>query len=87
MPRLSELSSDDWPGFRGLSHEGRARWSLPTHWAANHNVSWKTAVRGRGYSSPIVAAGHLYVTTAYATTSSQALEYGLRLLLLALLRG
>jgi hypothetical protein len=85
MPRLSELSSDDWPGFRGLSREGRAGLSLPTHWDSNHNVSWKTAVRGRGYSSPIVAGDHLYVTTAYATTSGQALEYGLRLLLLALL--
>ena len=57
--------ADDWPQFRGPSgqgHSGEA--GLPIGWSESQNVVWKTPVPGRGWSSPVVAGGRVWVTTA-----------------------
>ena len=40
---------------------------LPTHWSETENIAWKTALPGRGPSSPIVVAGHVIVTCSSGT--------------------
>ena len=37
---------------------------LPIEWSESRNVLWKTPVPGRGWSSPVVADGRVWLTTA-----------------------
>jgi len=37
---------------------------VPTTWSDDENVRWKASVPGRGFSTPIVWEGHVYLTTA-----------------------
>lgn len=55
-----------WPRWRGPSGQGLAAGTgYPDRWSDTENVLWKTAVPGRGHSSPIVWADRLFLTTAY----------------------
>jgi outer membrane protein assembly factor BamB len=55
----------DWPQFRGPDGQGHsvAR-GLPLKWSETNNISWKTPIPGLGWSSPVVAAGRIWLTTA-----------------------
>lgn len=58
-------SGDDWPDYRGPRRDGSASsTSLPLEWGEGHNVAWKTAIHGRGWSSPVVSGGRVWLTTA-----------------------
>jgi outer membrane protein assembly factor BamB len=60
-----EPPTRDWPDFRGPTGQGHAEGSaLPLEWGESRNVAWKTAVPGSGWSTPIVANGRVWVTTA-----------------------
>ena len=55
----------DWPEFRGPGGQGHsAERGLPLQWAEGKNVAWKTPVAGLGWSSPVVAGGKVWMTTA-----------------------
>lgn len=56
----------DWAGWRGLTAQGQSAEPLPIHWSASENVAWRTAIPGRGHSSPIVVGSQVYVSTAYS---------------------
>src|SRR4029450_5374200 len=57
--------AQDWPQFRGPTGQGdSAERGLPTEWSETKNIAWKTAVPGRGWSSPVVAHGRVWLTTA-----------------------
>jgi len=59
------VHADDWPQFRGPTGQGHsAERGLPIEWSESRNVRWKTPVPGRGWSSPVVAGGRVWVTTA-----------------------
>ena len=59
------VRAEDWPQFRGPTGQGHsAETGLPTEWSESHNVVWKIAVVGLGWSSPVVADGRVWVTTA-----------------------
>ncbi|QJW98154.1 PQQ-binding-like beta-propeller repeat protein [Frigoriglobus tundricola] len=60
---------DSWPGFRGPTANGHAACtSAPTQWTEKgdkrENIRWKTAVHGKGWSSPVVLGDQIWVTTA-----------------------
>jgi len=57
----------DWPQFRGPAADGHAPGPLPRRWSETENVSWKTPLPGLGWSSPVVHAGRIYLTTATET--------------------
>ncbi len=62
----SDPSAADWGGFRGLEKQGAAPSSIPIlSWSANDAIRWQTQITGDGYSSPAVAEGRVYVTTAF----------------------
>ncbi len=71
----------DWPQFRGPTGQGHAPdESVPLTWSESENVAWKTPVPGRGWSSPVIADGRVWVTTAVTdpdtgTTSLRLLAY------------
>lgn len=48
------------PGGQGVSEDP----TLPTTWSAVENVRWKTAIPGRGHSSPIVWGDRIFLTTS-----------------------
>ena len=57
--------ADDWPAFRGPTGQGHSvERGLPAEWSEAKNVVWKTPVIGRGWSSPVVADGRVWLTTA-----------------------
>ncbi len=55
----------NWTHFRGSHLDGISADSLvPISWNDTTNIIWKTDVRGRGWSSPVVYANQVWVTTA-----------------------
>ena len=68
----SLCQANDWPKFRGPSGDGHAQVrSLPLKWNARTNVKWKVAVPGKGWSSPVLAKGRIFLTTAVADGNDQ----------------
>lgn len=70
---FSSLSqANDWPRFRGPTEDGHAKVkSIPLKWSATENVKWKVPVPGKGWSSPVLSDGRVYLTTAYAQGDNQ----------------
>jgi outer membrane protein assembly factor BamB len=59
-------ASQDWLGFHGLDRQGvGSELSAPIDWSGQIDTTWKTPVRGFGYSSPVVMQDGIYLTTAY----------------------
>lgn len=57
-------AADDWPWWRGPALDGRSGdRKTPTKWSPTDNVVWKTAVPGRGHSSPIIRGERVFLTT------------------------
>jgi outer membrane protein assembly factor BamB len=58
-------SAEDWPEFRGPTAQGHStERGLPLEWSESRNVIWKARVPGLGWSSPVVAGGRVWVTSA-----------------------
>jgi len=54
-----------WPRWRGPSGQGVVEdAAYPDVWSDSENVTWRTAVPGRGNSSPIVWNDQIFLTTA-----------------------
>ncbi len=55
----------EWPAFRGPDGQGHStEKNLPLEWSEARNVAWKTPLAGLGWSSPVVAGGKVWLTTA-----------------------
>ena len=64
---LAQPVSAQWPQFRGPEGTGHsASTGLPLTWAEGKNVTWKTAVHGRAWSSPVILGNQVWMTTATA---------------------
>ncbi len=58
----------DWPQFRGPTGDGIAQAkNLPLTWSPTENIAWKTAIPGRGRSSPVILGDRIFLTTAVET--------------------
>jgi outer membrane protein assembly factor BamB len=59
------IPAGDWPEFRGPGGQGHSsETGLPLEWSETRNVLWKISVPGRGWSSPAIAQGRIWLTTA-----------------------
>jgi outer membrane protein assembly factor BamB len=59
------IQAADWPGFRGPGGRGTYNGpELPIEWGPDKNVAWKQTIPGKGWSSPVVWKGRVYLTTA-----------------------
>ena len=57
--------ADDRPQFRGPSGQGlSSEAGLPLVWSESQHIVWKAPVPGRGWSSPVVAGGRVWLTTS-----------------------
>ncbi len=59
-----------WPQFRGAASGHADVTGLPLVWSEDDNVVWKVPIAGRGYSSPVVLDGQVWLTTAIEETPS-----------------
>jgi len=55
----------DWTHFRGSNLDGISLdKSAPLSWTETENIAWKSAMEGRGWSSPVVFKDQIWYTTA-----------------------
>jgi outer membrane protein assembly factor BamB len=58
-------AAGNWPQFRGPGGDGHSSSTkLPLTWSETENVKWKTPIHDRGWSSPVVWGGQIWLTTA-----------------------
>lgn len=66
-----------WPQFRGPnSNPVGAHAQLADRWSKTENVEWSQDIPGRGWSSPIVTGGRIYVTTVTTEGKSKPPQTG-----------
>ena len=59
------VAKGEWPDFRGPDGQGHsAERNLPFEWSETRNLAWKTPIPGLGWSSPVIANGKVWITTA-----------------------
>jgi outer membrane protein assembly factor BamB len=68
----------DWPQWRGSAGDGHApaAHDLPIIWSETENVAWKTPLAGRGWSSPVIGGGRIWMTTAIEQEASPEQKAG-----------
>jgi outer membrane protein assembly factor BamB len=65
--------SKDWTHFRGSHLDALAPdQKTPTVWSESTNVVWKTDIRGKGWSSPVIYGEQIWLTTATADGKEMA---------------
>ena len=71
----SPTAQGEWPQFRGPQGQGHSsETGLPVEWGETRNVAWKVAIPGRGWSSPVVSGGRIWLTTAVGEGRSASLR-------------
>ncbi len=61
----SATAGENWPDFRGPAMDGHSdAQELPLEWSEQKNVRWKTAIAGRGWSTPVIWGEQIWLTTA-----------------------
>lgn len=63
-------NTSHWPQWRGPDFNGMARGDAPVKWSDTENLKWKTAIPGRGHSTPVVWGDKIFLTTAIPTGTS-----------------
>lgn len=65
----------DWQQWRGPTRDNKSHAAVKpvTQWSEKENVLWKSAIPGRGHSTPIIVANRIYLTTANADKQTQSL--------------
>jgi outer membrane protein assembly factor BamB len=62
---ITPIVANDWPEFRGPTRDGiSTATNVPTQWNTTENVAWQTEIPGKGWSSPTLVGGRIYLTTA-----------------------
>jgi outer membrane protein assembly factor BamB len=67
LPVLGSLAATaDWPEFRGPTQDGHAAPGehVPLQWSETNNIKWKTAIPFKGWATPVVMGGQVWVATA-----------------------
>jgi outer membrane protein assembly factor BamB len=81
-------TAEDWPEFRGPTGQGLSNaTSLPVKWDLQANVRWKVSIPGKGWSSPIVHEGRIFLTTAVPSEEDPPKRQSLRALCLDAAKG
>ncbi|MGB7323720.1 MAG: PQQ-binding-like beta-propeller repeat protein [Rubripirellula sp.] len=71
LASATALADGSWPQFRGASGDGIvAGQSVPVEFGEGQHVTWKTPLPGRAWSSPVIADGVIWVTSAVERTAT-----------------
>lgn len=61
-------TAENWPQWRGANGQGISNETqLPTEWAPDRNIAWKTALP-HGYSSPIIWDDRIFLRRIAGST-------------------
>ncbi len=64
MMSATGAAAKDWSRFRGPNGTGAiAGPPVPLEWSSEKNLKWRTALPGKGASSPVVAGDRVYLTS------------------------
>lgn len=64
-PLPQDAPTEEWTEFRGPTAQGLSDSAqLPVRWSNQRNIAWKVEVPGQGLSSPVIANGVIWLTTA-----------------------
>jgi len=67
-------NAENWPAWRGPRGDGTStEKDPPTQWSVTSNVVWKTAIPGKGHSSPIIWGDRIFLTTALENSQQRIL--------------
>jgi outer membrane protein assembly factor BamB len=59
------LPAEPWNQFRGAHGDGQAgSAALPLEWSETRNITWKTAIHGKAWSSPVIWGERIWLTSA-----------------------
>jgi outer membrane protein assembly factor BamB len=78
LAAASQVWAEDWPQFRGPNGDGiSTEQGLPSEWGAEvdgklQNVAWKLEIPGKGWSSPCLWRGRIYLTSAVPLAGDDA---------------
>ena len=75
-PMLFAAHAPEWPRFRGPQGNPVSTARLPDTWSKTQNVEWTASIPGRGWSSPIVSGGKVFVTAATTDGTSKKPQIG-----------
>ncbi len=65
--------SSSWNEFRGSKGDGHAEGSgYLTEFSGENGVKWSVAIPGKGWSSPVIADGRIWLTTALERAATEA---------------
>jgi outer membrane protein assembly factor BamB len=85
---LAPATAGDWVQFRGTAADGKSsEQRLPITWSPDTNIAWKQDLPGKGWSSPIVSGGRVYVTAAVPIEGAGKEDLSLRTLCLDAKKG
>jgi len=74
---LTLQAQEAWPQFRGpQSNSTSTHAKLADRWSKTENVEWAQEIPGRGWSSPIVTGGKIYLTTVTTDGKSKSPQIG-----------
>lgn len=63
----------DWPEWRGPDAQGHATAKgVPQTWSETQNIAWRCDLPGRGWSTPVMNADQIWLSTALETPASPA---------------
>lgn len=61
----ASAAESHWNQFRGPNGDGiAADAQLPIEWNEQKNITWKTAIRGKAWSSPVIWQNRIFLTSA-----------------------
>jgi outer membrane protein assembly factor BamB len=72
QPEASHQSAG-WPQFRGPDGQGQVQGPMPTTWSENDNNKWSVPIPGKGWSSPVILDGKVWLTTAVPMAAAKPL--------------
>ena len=64
---------ENWPGWRGPRGDGSVEDKLPTSFSVESDVVWKTAIPGKGHSSPIIWENRVFLVSGVEETAERLL--------------
>jgi outer membrane protein assembly factor BamB len=69
------VPAGEWPEFRGPTGQGISEAkNVPIHWTTTSNVAWEVSMPGKGWSSPVISGGKIYLTSAISEDSGISLQ-------------
>jgi outer membrane protein assembly factor BamB len=72
LPGLCSAASPEWPQFRGPAGDGiSSATKIPVEWSASNGIAWSVEVPGKGWSSPVLSKGRIYLTSAVEGASAE----------------